>query len=269
MDQISQQPIRRFPRLATGRETAAFKKVLWSKTNLKLKVKKKPPSVEFCFDLPLPQDIARLYPSVKTLFFGPGADAFEKDLSRAYWGVSSGKKVSNFIPNLLHLVYRNAINRWLERAWKAVPGRTKKEISDYEDQATKKRGKQPDAIAALWAVHRFESLQKQLKSLRNSYALKKFDRPSMWRRAESIVTRDVLSKTLKTLVGNENIDAIFVDRRVTEERIALVMLRIEFDQKYPEESNRGITLKKYLSLGEELRLALSAVPKPHVIRSSS
>ena len=121
--------------------------------------------MEFRFDVPFPQDIGRLYPPVKTLFFGPGAKDFSKDLSLSYWEAASGKKVSRFISNLLHLVFQNAIDRWLERGWKRLPEVAKKQVSTYRRQAKKKRGRQPDPILALWAVMRFEKLRRQLSAV--------------------------------------------------------------------------------------------------------
>jgi hypothetical protein len=219
-------------------------------------------------------DIQHLYPPIKSLFFGPGAEGFESDLSHSYWEAASGKKVSKFIPNLLHLVFQNAIHRWLTRAWKDTPERATEELSNYGRKAMTRRGQQPDAIVALWSRVRLEQIRGPIIALRKSYKQqklkrKKFSEQALWHAAERIASRDIICKALQALVDNKNIEAIFVGRRITENQVTLAILKAEFDQKYPEESKRRITLQKYLSLGGQIRLALAAIPRSLAIRSSS
>jgi hypothetical protein len=263
--------IKRFPRLTTGSEAAAIAKLLWTNPNFNVRVNKHSLATEFVFSVPFPEEVKHEYAPVKRLFFEDGAPDWETALAHSYWKTSSGKKVSHFIPNLLHLVLTNGMKQWLEKTMTlAETQQAVHELQSFKTQNRTKRGQQPEPRLALWTAMRHEELLEQIASLKKRFKKKKWTRSSeLWRAIERIVGHDVVCKALKELVDNENIEAIFVDRRVSVERIARAMLKAELEQKPLKRSNRPLTLDKYLKLGDELRILLAALPRPFRIRTSS
>ena len=270
MTEVSKASVRRFPRLLTGSEAAAFEKLLWKRPDFYVRVTAKPPATEFRFRIVLPRETCFRYPMVKSLFYGLGVKDFESELTLAYWTTSSGKKVSQFIPNLLHLVFRNAVNRWLESSWKFGSGeRAKEESNTFRLDAKTKRGQQPDPVLALWATLRLDALEKKVEAAKKAYAKHAVRGSKIWNHAEKIASRDVLRNALQRLVGdNRNIEALFVDKRLTSKRVALAVFELEFIKRYSGDSKlRKISSETHRKLGKDLRTRLSKLPKPLSTRS--
>lgn len=271
MTDVAKKPIRRSPRLLTGTEGAAIEKLLWTKPRFDVKVSSKPFVTEFRFRISLPRETAARYPVVKSLFFGPGARDFEMSLSRSYWESVSGKTVSRFIQNLLHLVFRNAIERWLKTGWSFESvARAEKDIQNYIRNAKSKRGQQPDPVLALWMVSRVNTLKKKIRAVRSAYSKRKVRGTAIWKLAEKVASRDVLRKVLTQLFDNpDNIEALFLDKRLTTNRTALAVLEVELAERGNTAlKTRRVSLAKYLEAGNALQTRLAKIPQPPNARSN-
>src|ERR1700722_1281261 len=113
--------IQRFPRLTTGRQAAAFTKVLWATPEFKARFEEKSQTIQFVFNIPIQKEFRTRCPTAYRMIFRHFdlVKAFDAAFRDCKYG---GKRLEDYITVGLHKAFTEALEVWLQQSLEAGKG---------------------------------------------------------------------------------------------------------------------------------------------------
>jgi hypothetical protein len=262
-DQImgSSSPIKRFPRLATAANAAAYAQLLWTDPDLTISFRKESFATEFIFTVKIAPQFRESYALAYRMIFEHFD--WETAVREAYdKGKYGGKQIPAYISLGLHQVFMDALKKWrryvrgLAHENELVSGTQLDDLllGDLSKSFKRKTGPQPNPHVALWAAERFESLRPRISKLRSTFRnLPDLAKDRNLREAvEALAPWDVVRRALTMIFAEQ--DRITPRHLLTptpsNHKLTSAIVQVELEDKGCDFHN--ITLRTYLRLGRKL-----------------